>query len=318
MAATVSRHGVLTMMEFRFASGFPYPVPAYLLPINVFLTILNVILVGFLTKPIQDLVKERNRRGITGHLSTLWFAEFRRDIIYLVASTRESDFPIHVPPNVMGCGPILPRHNIDDIHPELRAWLAAKPTIIVNMGSHITQRVPKESDELLKALYETLRRHPDKQVLWKRPFTKEQRHDQGQEIPECLRARLRILPWLPVPPIAFLSSPSVVASVHHGGSNSFHEAVAAGVPQVVCPVWLDTYDFATRAAYLGIGVRGNARSAPEVRSAELADALDEVLSDDERAEGMRRTARELAGKVGGANEGRRRAAERVLEVSNAK
>ena len=33
--------------------------------------------------------------------------------------------------------------------------------------------------------------------------------------------------------------------------------IRAGVPQVVLPMWYDTYDYATRAEYLGIGVYGN-------------------------------------------------------------
>lgn len=31
----------------------------------------------------------------------------------------------------------------------------------------------------------------------------------------------------------------------------------AGIPQIVVPQWYDTYDYATRVEYLGIGVYGN-------------------------------------------------------------
>lgn len=37
--------------------------------------------------------------------------------------------------------------------------------------------------------------------------------------------RVKVLSWLPVEPISVLQSGRVVCMVHHGGSNSYHEAI---------------------------------------------------------------------------------------------
>lgn len=37
--------------------------------------------------------------------------------------------------------------------------------------------------------------------------------------------RVKILEWISVDPMALLQSKHIVCSVHHGGSNSFHEAL---------------------------------------------------------------------------------------------
>ena len=52
----------------------------------------------------------------------------------------------------------------------------------------------------------------------------------------------------------------------------------AGVPHVVLPVWYDTYDFATRVEWLGIGVWGNKTAAPSIDGAELGAALVRVVT----------------------------------------
>lgn len=52
-----------------------------------------------------------------------------------------------------------------------------------------------------------------------------------------------------------------------------------GVPQVVLPQWLDTYDCATRVEWLGIGINGSRTSAPGIDATEFAKALIQVLRD---------------------------------------
>jgi len=54
-----------------------------------------------------------------------------------------------------------------------------------------------------------------------------------------------------------------------------------GVPQVVLPQWLDTYDCATRVEYLGIGVHGSRKSAPGIEAKEFSKALLHVLNDED-------------------------------------
>ncbi|XWW92174.1 hypothetical protein V2A60_000097 [Cordyceps javanica] len=80
--------------------------------------------------------------------------------------------------------------------------------------------------------------------------------------------------------MSVLRSGSVVCSVNHGGANTYFEAVSAGVPQIVLPVWYDTYDFARRVEYFGIGKIGNYSNAPKCSTAELAPILEQVVLGD--------------------------------------
>jgi hypothetical protein len=47
---------------------------------------------------------------------------------------------------------------------------------------------------------------------------------------ELAADRVKVLEWLSVDPLAVLQSGHVVCSVHHGGSNSFHEALRYSHP----------------------------------------------------------------------------------------
>lgn len=130
---------------------------------------------------------------------------------------------------------------------------------------------------------------------------------------EIVNGRVRVVEWLSVDPSAILEAGLVVCSVHHGGSNSFHEALSAGVPQIVLPCWLDTLDFANKVEWLGIGVYGSKQTAPSVEAWELSRAFLMVLDDSEEASRMALRARELAdisGKVGG----RKKACEKIVEL----
>jgi UDP-glucoronosyl and UDP-glucosyl transferase len=68
---------------------------------------------------------------------------------------------------------------------------------------------------------------------------------------------VRIVPWLKPDPLAILRSGKVICLVNHGGANSCLEAISTGIPQLVLPGWYDSWDWAARVDYLGIGVWGN-------------------------------------------------------------
>lgn len=65
----------------------------------------------------------------------------------------------------------------------------------------------------------------------------------------------------------------------------------AGLPQVIIAVWLDLYDNASKAEYIGVGLYGNKSSAPEVDAAEFGQALSRVT--DMVNEGLRMKERAL-------------------------
>jgi UDP:flavonoid glycosyltransferase YjiC (YdhE family) len=87
---------------------------------------------------------------------------------------------------------------------------------------------------------------------------------------------------------------------------------SAGVPQVILPCWLDTWDFANRVEWLGIGVYGSRNSAPSVEAGELSRALLKVLGYID-AVLMRAKAKKLAA-VSAVPGGRRKACEKIIEI----
>lgn len=88
---------------------------------------------------------------------------------------------------------------------------------------------------------------------------------------------------------------------------------SAGVPQVVLSVWADTYDFAHRAEYLGIGRWGSRRSAPGVEAREFGAALEHVLIGP-GADKMGARAKKIADQRVRGGEGRDVAARHILEA----
>lgn len=69
--------------------------------------------------------------------------------------------------------------------------------------------------------------HSNAQVIWK--FNK--RRDYSDDFlkpiqPYIDSGRVRISNWLEADPFSLLETGHIVASVHHGGSNCYHEAVA--------------------------------------------------------------------------------------------
>lgn len=88
----------------------------------------------------------------------------------------------------------------------------------------------------------------------------------------------------------------------------------AGVPQIILPVWYDTYDYATRAEWLGIGLWGSHRSAPKVEASEFGEALIRVAGFSAEAEGFKIKAQSLAESCRTRYTGRVRAADEILKL----
>lgn len=87
---------------------------------------------------------------------------------------------------------------------------------------------------------------------------------------------------------------------------------SAGVPQIILPVWIDTYDFATRVEFLGVGTWGSHTAAPRVEASELGRALVKVVDSSESA-GMRQKAKAISEPLRKV-EGRVVACEKMIEI----
>ena len=158
--------------------------------------------------------------------------------------------------------------------------------------------------------------HPDIQVLWK--LKSDVTDDLNTIIGAEVQAdRIRIVRWLDTDPVAILQTGSVACMVHHGGANSFYEATATGTPQVVLPVWYDTYCFARRAEWLGIGLWASRKAAPGAEAEEFGAAVETVVGGGEEGEKMKRRAREL-GRICEKSGGREMAAACIVDVLSEK
>ncbi|KAI0187301.1 hypothetical protein EV127DRAFT_344776 [Xylaria flabelliformis] len=237
-----------------FSTGFTYPVPWNSILENIYCYWVSKKCISH--PQVQALNKARQAHGIEGALGS--FASCP----HITPSIAEADLPLNLPPNVHNCGPILvAAPPIEESDPELLSWLEKKPTVLVSLGTHF-EAYPETVKNLAIGLRILLETRPDVQVLWKlKPEAASQ--EGGQENlktilgKELEAGRVRIENWLKADPVAILRSGHIVCSVHHGGANSYFEATWAGVPQVVLAMWYDTFDYATRVEYLGIGVYGN-------------------------------------------------------------
>lgn len=155
----------------------------------------------------------------------------------LVSSLPELDFPLLIPDYVIPCGPILRDASpISESDPALEDWLSRGPTIYLNLGSicPVAEDQAIELASALKIVLDKLRVQPKAQnfqVLWKLKRlgnykVLEPDCSIGKVLSQYINADLvRIVDWIQVEPIAILQTGHAVCSIHHGGANSFNEAV---------------------------------------------------------------------------------------------
>jgi hypothetical protein len=168
-------------------------------------------------------------------------------------------------------------------------WLKRHFTILINLSSlHIPSSA--SASAMAKSIAAILDANSDLQVLWKLKYDwKADNQFQELIVPKVAADRVRITSWLVPDAVSILNCGNIACFVHHGGANSFFEDCYAGVWQIALPVWFDTYLYAARVEWLGVGVYGSKKSAPEVNSGEFLGALKHVLID----EGMKDKARDL-------------------------
>ena len=139
---------------------------------------------------------------------------------------REAAVPLeYLPPNVSAVGPIvLSLAPVAEQDAELEAWLARAPTVLVNLAT-VFKYHEERAHLMAKAIKNALER-TNVQILWKMDKLGEYGDEFKDELQGYVeQGRLRIVKWLTVDPAALVESGHIVASVHHGGSNCYHEAL---------------------------------------------------------------------------------------------
>ncbi|WOL06172.1 crocetin glucosyltransferase 3-like [Canna indica] len=213
--------------------------------------------------------------------ATLWNTAEVIEKPFLDAWSRSSDQPVYaVGPLFSAAG--RPARDDDGLAAECLAWLdaqAPRSVVYVSFGSQ-NRLPPKEAAELATAL--------DKQgrpFLWAAPTA-----DQAPPPPETgesgWRSGMVARGW--VPQVDVLGHAAVGAFVSHGGWNSTLESLRFGVPTVVRPIEGEQFlNAKLLTEVLGAG-------AEAVGGKEVAEAVAEVMGEEERGRELRRRAREIA------------------------
>jgi hypothetical protein len=215
-------------LPFRIGSGFPYPVPWYLIPANIYVN-LRFIYSVIVTPALKEKKRHLKEKGLLNPLD--FFKVYNENMVWISQSSPDADFPISViPENVKACGPIyLSTASATDQDPELASWLAQAPTLLINLGSS-TDYNEASATEMAGAI-QMLLENTNVQVLWK---LKRRKYKTGVidfsddflgPLSKLLGSRLRIENWIKIDPAAMMETGNIVASVHHGGGNCYHEAI---------------------------------------------------------------------------------------------
>ncbi|KAJ3499835.1 hypothetical protein NLG97_g14 [Lecanicillium saksenae] len=287
----VQPYGKMLWKYPALGSGFSYPVPWYQIPMNIYLNakIIYTILTLNNLKPIRKFLAEN---GVIDPVN--FYGLHRPDVPWLTQTMPAASVPVDVvPQNVTCTGPIvLSPASAESIDPELVQWLRPKPTILVNLGSAFRWGIGQT--EGMIATIGKLLDTSDYQILWKYSISPhvETVFDWQQAVkPLVDTGRVRVSTWLTVDPPALLQSGFISAFVTHGGANGYHEALEAGVPTVVLPMWVDLFNFAQLTEQIGVGVWACRDTSPRFDSDCLHKAIMRVADGGPESLAMRSRAK---------------------------
>ncbi|KAI0202027.1 hypothetical protein F4808DRAFT_450008 [Astrocystis sublimbata] len=262
-------------------SGLPYPLPLSKIPENI---VLNLKFISTMVRmpEIKEQQAYLKSKGLKDPIN--FFALYRPNVPWISQTMPGASIPLDfIPRNVTCAGPItLSLGTVSEQDEELAGWLTEAPTstILVNLGSGY-EFSEKNAIMMAEAIAKVLRA-TKLQVLWK--IKKESSYEDGfldPLRPFVEAGRVKVERWLAADPSSLLESGHIIASVHHGGSGCYHEAISAGIPQVILPLWLDLYGFAQLAEYAGIGVWGCRETSPTWTADCLSEAILRVVHGDE-------------------------------------
>ncbi|KAI0505116.1 hypothetical protein F5B22DRAFT_538212 [Xylaria bambusicola] len=294
----------------RMGSDFPFPVPWRKIPENIIVTA-GFIYSVLIRNDFQSTKKQLEAHGIqdparSSRLNRPWIAQ------YLPGASIPLDF---IPPNVTCTGPIV----LDEVpaieqDAELTAWLSRAPTVLINLGSLFTYK--EEHAKTMALAIASILAETNVQVIWK--MKKEGAYSDADVFLPVQKyiekGRLKISEWLGANPVSLLGTGHIIASIHHGGANCYNEAIAAGVPQVIIPMWFDLYNYAQLAEEIGVGVYATRGTAPNWTAEDLRRSFLKVVDGGQDSLRMRNKAKEL-GELAQKEPGRLTAAREIARLA---
>ncbi|PKI84343.1 hypothetical protein MVES1_001538 [Malassezia vespertilionis] len=175
---------------------------------------------------------------------------------------------------------MLQLHSLTDSADPIKAWLDKaycdnKRVLYINMGS-IFYYTRKDHDNIVEAMKLLHDRFPSVLVLWKIPNLP---YD-SQPLPSTDEAQLPLYirreEWLQSVETV-LEHPALAVCMHHGGGNSYNEAVYFGVPQFCVSQWVDTHDIASYIQHSGVGLWAD--KSPMFDPEDMCEKLVRLLED---------------------------------------
>jgi hypothetical protein len=205
-------------------SAFPYPLPWYLIPANIYMCFRMAYAVhsGTAVKEFKSHLKAQNYAMHTPFLDFV-----HEDVPMVLATSEQIEFPISVPSQVFPVGPIfMALETVENEDPDLATWLARAPTVLIILGSH-THYDEHDATAMIRTIHMVLEGDDQVQVLWKLKLPIDGSPSASAEDVDSLLStgRVRIESWLKADPASLLETGQVVAYVNHGGANSFLESV---------------------------------------------------------------------------------------------
>ena len=156
-----------------------------------------------------------------------------------------------------------------------KAYENGNTVVYINMGS-IFYYSRSDYDNMVKALIMFQEKVPNVQVLWKIPDLPVN----IQPIPSADESKLPLFirreGWLESVQTV-LEHPAVKVVAHHGGGNSFNEALYYGHRQFCISQWVDTHDIGAYVKHSGVGLWAD--KSPEFDADDIAGKLIALVED---------------------------------------
>ncbi|WFD30648.1 hypothetical protein MSPP1_001669 [Malassezia sp. CBS 17886] len=156
-----------------------------------------------------------------------------------------------------------------------KAYASGNRVVYINMGSIFFYTLA-DYETIVRSLVRLHDRFPSVQILWKVPDLPYE----SQPIPTAdessLPPYIRRESWLDNVD-AVLQHPATAVCVHHGGGNSYNEALLHGIPQFCISQWVDTHDIGSYVKHSGIGIWSD--KSPVFDEEDISNNLGEMLVD---------------------------------------
>ncbi|RUS19668.1 hypothetical protein BC937DRAFT_87129 [Endogone sp. FLAS-F59071] len=223
----------------------------------------------------------KDKLALTGSID--FVASLRRPRATLATTIWGIEYPFLHGPNLHLVGTIIP-HEIktnngtvaDATTDTVVEWIEQddRGVILISLGS-ATRLPSKQLESLVTALIEISQEH-NIRILWKLP--KDQHDELLSFVPHHLQpSTFCILAWFPNI-LSALANSKVVLNINHAGSNSFHEGLYFGKPQLLLPYWTDCYGITDRAVDAGVGL--TVKDTRGFGMSEVKQQLVRLLTDD--------------------------------------